>query len=230
MGAAIASVSGEVDTIEILQGKSLPDTLERIKQQAIDAAIQTGADSGSARVVDITVLPIQVRMFLCCCLSKKLNRAFGQYVTNQATRFIVRAVGELTYDGILPQLLSDAWSSQDDQQDEAEEESIINEVTPEEKIDYTTYRPQIVGKEWVLTETDLCTSIRLAKGFCLNAHKHAVFIMEGCGILGTVRSFQYLPSVGPLIDDFITGRRRLALSCISHMPSNPARRRQDTYH
>ncbi|KAF8957579.1 DUF917-domain-containing protein [Flammula alnicola] len=134
VGAAIASVSGEVDTIEILHGKSLSEALERIKRQAVEGAVQMGADPETARVVDVTVLPIQ-------------------YVTNQATRIIVRAVGELGQ-GQERAVLADL-------------EPIIHNPTPRDRIDYTTYRPNIVGKEWILSETDL------------------FFIMEGCGILGT---------------------------------------------
>lgn len=64
VGAAIASVSGEVDTIEILQGRSLTETLERIKQRAIEEAVRTGAVRGSVGVVDVNILPVQVRCLL----------------------------------------------------------------------------------------------------------------------------------------------------------------------
>jgi len=62
VGAAIASVSGGVDTIEILQGKSLPETLTRIKQQAIDNAVKSGADRATARIADVNILPVQVTL------------------------------------------------------------------------------------------------------------------------------------------------------------------------
>jgi hypothetical protein len=60
VGAAIASVSGEVDTVEILEGKSLSETLERIKKQAVDQAINAGGDPNTSRIVDVNVLPVQV--------------------------------------------------------------------------------------------------------------------------------------------------------------------------
>ena len=50
---------------------------------------------------------------------------------------------------------------------------------------YSTYRPTIVGNEWILTETDLCKTMILLKYW---ADHNVVFIMEGCGVLGTVRS------------------------------------------
>lgn len=67
VGAAIASVSGEVDTIEILEGRSISDVLENIKQRAVDRAVESGAQPGNVRVVDINVLPVQVRDFLSVC-------------------------------------------------------------------------------------------------------------------------------------------------------------------
>lgn len=61
VGAALATVSGEIDTIEILQGKSLEGELERIKADAIAKAIANGADEKTVRVVGVDVLPVQVR-------------------------------------------------------------------------------------------------------------------------------------------------------------------------
>jgi hypothetical protein len=60
VGAAIASVSGEVDTIEILEGRKLDDVLGIIKQRAIQNAVDAGADASTTRVVEVTVLPVQV--------------------------------------------------------------------------------------------------------------------------------------------------------------------------
>ncbi|KAK7437589.1 hypothetical protein VKT23_018487 [Stygiomarasmius scandens] len=156
VGAAIANVSGEVDTIEIMQGKTLSDVLERIKEEAKANAVKNGADPETVRVVEVSVLPVQ-------------------YVTNQATRLIVRAVGEIG----IPRDPKSAYQIQDsfsrtggDVENESEED--VQEVLKEGagvdstvKVDYESYRPKIVGDEWILSETDL------------------LFIMEGCGILGT---------------------------------------------
>ena len=65
VGAAIASVAGEVDVIEILEGKSLPETLERLKTQAIFNAVKAGADPSTTRLVEVNVLPIQVIHIFC---------------------------------------------------------------------------------------------------------------------------------------------------------------------
>jgi hypothetical protein len=60
VGAAIANVSGEIDTIEILQGKDLEDTLTRIKGEALVKAVAGGADPTTVRIAEINVLPVQV--------------------------------------------------------------------------------------------------------------------------------------------------------------------------
>ena len=65
VGAAIASVAGEVDVIEILEGKSLPETIERLKAQAISNAVKAGADPNTTRLVEVNVLPIQVIYVFC---------------------------------------------------------------------------------------------------------------------------------------------------------------------
>ena len=70
VGAAIASVSGDVDTIEILEDRSLSDVLENVKQRAVDKAAESGAQSGSVRIADINVLPVQVRDFLLVCVKQ----------------------------------------------------------------------------------------------------------------------------------------------------------------
>ena len=60
VGAAIASVSGEIDTIEILQGRNISDALQQIKERAIEEAVKTGAARGTVGIVDVIVLPVQV--------------------------------------------------------------------------------------------------------------------------------------------------------------------------
>lgn len=49
-----------MDTIEILQGQSLTEALQRIKERAIEEAVKTGAVRGSVGIVDVNVLPVQV--------------------------------------------------------------------------------------------------------------------------------------------------------------------------
>lgn len=60
VGAAVANVSGEVDTIEILEDRSLDDVLDSIKSQAMQKAVQAGAKAKSVKVVEVENLPVQV--------------------------------------------------------------------------------------------------------------------------------------------------------------------------
>ncbi|KAJ7284699.1 hydantoinase/oxoprolinase [Mycena rebaudengoi] len=148
VGAAIANVSGDVDTIEILQGQQLPEVLERIKALSITKAVANGAEPATVSIAEVNVLPVQ-------------------YVTNQATRIIVRAVGEL---GIPADL---SFKADDIQLDDAEgdvegtQKVFLEGADGRAGIDYQAYKPHIEGDEWILTETDL------------------FFIQEGCGVLGT---------------------------------------------
>ncbi|KAJ6460352.1 hydantoinase/oxoprolinase [Mycena vitilis] len=149
VGAAVASVSGDIDTIEILQGKKLPEVLERIKAQAIAKAILAGAEEQSVSVAEINILPVQ-------------------YVTNQATRIIVKAIGELgvSTESWLPKNNA-PYDTDPEEEPESTQEIILDGSDGETGIDYRSYRPKVVGNEWILSETDL------------------FFIQEGCGVLGT---------------------------------------------
>ena len=44
VGAAMAKVSGDIDTIEILRGRSIDQVIEQLKKQAIHKALEAGAD------------------------------------------------------------------------------------------------------------------------------------------------------------------------------------------
>lgn len=76
VGAAMAMVSGEVDTVVILQGRDELEVEADLKQQAIAVAISNGAGPESTHVVSLDKTPLQ-------------------YVHNGATRFVVKAVGKV---------------------------------------------------------------------------------------------------------------------------------------
>lgn len=44
VGAAMARVAGEIDTIELISGRSIDEVVNVIKAQAVQKAIQAGAD------------------------------------------------------------------------------------------------------------------------------------------------------------------------------------------
>ncbi|KAJ7116355.1 hydantoinase/oxoprolinase [Mycena epipterygia] len=147
VGAAIANVSGDVDTIEILQGQKLPEVLERIKKLAIEKAVAAGAEPTHVSIAEITILPVQ-------------------YVSNQATRIIVRAVGNLGIQNPQPKV-EPAYPADVEEEPESAQPIILDGSDGAKGMDYQSYRPKIVGNEWILSETDL------------------FFIQEGCGVLGT---------------------------------------------
>ena len=63
----------------------------------------------------------------------------------------------------------------EDEGNEPELEAVVNTPTPQERIDYATYKPTIVGKEWVLSETDLCDFCHL---FFLEPQKLITFVFS----------------------------------------------------
>ncbi|KAJ7746610.1 hydantoinase/oxoprolinase [Mycena metata] len=149
VGAAIAKVSGDVDTIQILQGQKLSEVLEDMKTLAISKAVAAGAETSSVSIAEINILPVQ-------------------YVTNQATRIIVKAIGELGIPEEPSPPKVDVESYADTPEELEEVQQIILEGDDGSAgIDYQLYRPNIEGNEWILSETDL------------------FFIQEGCGVLGT---------------------------------------------
>lgn len=76
VGAAIAKVAGEVDIIEVLAGRDEDSVVEAVKQMAIDEAIANGASKDDVQLIDVKKIPLQ-------------------YVTNKATRLVMKAVGSL---------------------------------------------------------------------------------------------------------------------------------------
>ncbi|RSL59960.1 hypothetical protein CEP54_007019 [Fusarium duplospermum] len=82
VGAAIAKVSGQIDTIEILEGRDEQEIIQPTKQKAIEAAIEAGADRDTVKIVSLENLPLE-------------NSAV------KATRLIIKAAGMLRVDALL---------------------------------------------------------------------------------------------------------------------------------
>jgi N-methylhydantoinase A/oxoprolinase/acetone carboxylase beta subunit len=153
VGAAIAKVSGEVDLIEILEGRDGNSVIKEAGQKAMEAAIGKGADPKDVRIVEIDKLPLQ-------------------YVSNKATRIIVKAIGKLGQTK-LPKSFKEVDQSIDEEAvDEGEKKAATADAhrsltKPSFNIDIATYRPDVRGGVWNLSEVDL------------------EFIACGTGILGT---------------------------------------------
>jgi hypothetical protein len=126
---------------------------------------------------------------MLACSQPRLMLMRLQYVTNQATRIIVRAVGEL---GIstrswLPKV-DIAYHADVEEEAEPPQQTILDGGDGATGINYQTYIPKIVGDEWILSETDLCEAT--FRHFVVS-HYFSAFIQEGCGVLGTVRHYHY---------------------------------------
>ncbi|OHE93547.1 hydantoinase [Colletotrichum orchidophilum] len=153
VGAAIGKVSGEVDIIEILEGRDEKTVVAATCQKAIDLAIQKGATAEDVRVVEVNKMPLQ-------------------YVDNGAMRIQVRAVGKLSVPES-PEFSHESMTPIEDeeQEDEAQKEGVPDALQPTTKpslqVDLETYRPDVRGGAWYVSEVDL------------------ELISTGCGVLGT---------------------------------------------
>ncbi|MER3439618.1 MAG: hydantoinase subunit beta, partial [Chloroflexota bacterium] len=77
VGAAIAQISGEVDRVYSLDGKSRDSALDDAKAEASSKAVEAGADPQTVQIVDVEDVPLT-------------------YLPGNATRIRVKAVGDLT--------------------------------------------------------------------------------------------------------------------------------------
>ncbi|KAF8582179.1 Hydantoinase/oxoprolinase [Ramaria rubella] len=135
VGACIADVAGEFDTVEILQDKTLEDVLDRCKAEAVKRAVQNGAKPETVKVVEVENLPVQ-------------------YVTNKSTRIIVRAVGQL--DPTFTNMVSAAMDNAGNAEIYEEGKKRAAALQSDETIDIQRYIPRVSDKgEWFLSETDL---------------------------------------------------------------------------
>ncbi|PWY96126.1 hydantoinase/oxoprolinase [Aspergillus sclerotioniger CBS 115572] len=157
VGAAIAKVSGEVDIIEILEGRDERAVVEAAKQQAVEAAIARGADKDDVTVVEVDKIPLQ-------------------YVTNKAIRLVVKAVGKLAAPvaGTPTDGHPVSWISTVDEPPSEPPAATVASAPPSllstkhiASLDIETYVPEVTDNVWYLSAVDL------------------EFIATGTGVLGT---------------------------------------------
>jgi len=135
VGACVADVAGELDTVEILQDRALEDVIEQCKAKAVERAVQAGAKPETVRIVELENLPVQ-------------------YVLNKATRLIIRAVGELDQSFKGPGPLKVESSNENIDEQETDKTHVV--ASSEPVIDIDNYRPTVNKQgEWLLSETDL---------------------------------------------------------------------------
>ncbi|XP_038073477.1 uncharacterized protein LOC119741694 [Patiria miniata] len=77
IGAALSQVSGVWDTVVSLDRMTREEAVQEIKQQAKQIAVERGAQPDSVQITEVTIVPLA-------------------YITNNATRIKVKAVGDLT--------------------------------------------------------------------------------------------------------------------------------------
>jgi N-methylhydantoinase A/oxoprolinase/acetone carboxylase beta subunit len=158
VGAAIAKVAGEVDLIEILDGRDETSVLKAAGEKAVAAAIEKGADPQDVKIVEINKMPLQ-------------------YVTNKATRIKVKTIGKLrTPDSSHEITVPESPISLDEDEDADTREEVKKSIPtgshktmtkPSLDIDILSYRPEVRDEVWYVSEVDL------------------EFIACGTGILGT---------------------------------------------
>ncbi|OIW25709.1 DUF917-domain-containing protein [Coniochaeta ligniaria NRRL 30616] len=156
VGAAIAKVAGEVDVIEILDGKDEKAVLASACDKAIKAAVDAGAAEDDVKIVAVDKIPLQ-------------------YVHNRATRIVVKAVGRLAVPEMTAGTVSNVLSTGHDESEDTETEiakvHVPDAAEPTNKpslhVDIASYRPEVRDGTWYISEVDL------------------ELIATGTGILGT---------------------------------------------
>ncbi|KAK1993709.1 hypothetical protein LX36DRAFT_661250 [Colletotrichum falcatum] len=142
VGAAIGKVSGEVDVIEILEGRDEKAVVAAACQKAVDLAVQKGAAAEDVRVVEVSKTPLQ-------------------YVDNGAVRIQVRAVGKLGVpeDPEFSPGNTVVVEEDEQRQDEEPKESVPDALEPTTKpslrVDLGSYRPEVKDGAWFVSEVDL---------------------------------------------------------------------------
>lgn len=142
VGAAIGKVSGEVDVIEILEGRDEKAVVAATCQKAIDIAIQKGAAPDDVRIVEVNKMPLQ-------------------YVDNGAMRIQVRAVGKLCVPDkpVFPQESISILVEEEEEEGEGAKESVPDALEPTTKpslkVDMESYRPSVRNGVWYVSEVDL---------------------------------------------------------------------------
>lgn len=143
VGAAIAKVAGDVDEIVIPSGQTESEMLQAVKQKAIDQAVAKGADPDDVEIVKIEKLPLQ-------------------YVTNKATRFVVKAVGSLRATTSEAQSVETNGSdhNEDDVNGEVSKKEVLHDhegslAAPSLDVDLNTYRPEVKAGVWYVSPVDV---------------------------------------------------------------------------
>jgi hypothetical protein len=156
----IAKVSGTVDKTVVPDTKTIEEELDEAKELAKKRCIAAGGKQSTIEIVEVDVVPMS-------------------YVTNGATRLIVRVVGDLVDGFEESEDIESSISSREifkSRETRFELPNGISDVATSTskgssydisaKIDLISYRPRIEGDYWYLSELDL------------------EFLQDGTGVLG----------------------------------------------
>ncbi|KAL5433083.1 hypothetical protein PMIN06_011793 [Paraphaeosphaeria minitans] len=142
VGAAIAKVSGEIDTVELLGDRSEDEIVKSVCQKAIDLAVTKGATREQVQIMEINKTPLQ-------------------YTDGKKMRMQVRAVGPLSIPDELTPPVSPTLSGLEEEfpEEESQKSSVPNALQattrPSLAVDLHDYRPDVQNGVWYLSEVDL---------------------------------------------------------------------------
>ncbi|THH15146.1 hypothetical protein EW146_g5286 [Bondarzewia mesenterica] len=142
IGAAIARVSGTVDTMVSTLDKTSQTTLDEISLVAIDRAVENGAIRETVQIAEMDLIPLQAS-------------CFHLYIANKA-RVIVKAIGDFDFSRV--SLASSTFSSGVFESEEhvTEKGPLQNGTVDRPPLDIATYIPLVNEKrEWIVSEADL---------------------------------------------------------------------------
>ncbi|KAF8214085.1 hypothetical protein K438DRAFT_1902196 [Mycena galopus ATCC 62051] len=136
IGAAVARVSGTIDTMVSTADRTMHAVLEDISRMAVDKAVENGAIRESVKIAEMDAIPLN-------------------YVANKS-RVIVKAIGDFDFSIPTP--------SEPAEPDEGTDEYQVTEKKPSKgaaamevpTLDITSYRPTVnLKREWIISEVDL---------------------------------------------------------------------------
>lgn len=142
VGAAIAKVSGQVDLVEVVAGRSEDAILAQARQKAIDLAVQNGAAPNDVRIVEVNKMPLQ-------------------YTNQSAIRIQIKAVGkpanpESFMASVEQPIILNGEHQKDDEGPKVKVSNALEStIRPSLKVSLETYRPNVRDRVWSLSEVDL---------------------------------------------------------------------------
>jgi hypothetical protein len=152
--AQIGKISGSIDTVIVprADGSNIEEQIEEAKVLAMERCVAAGGSRATLEVIEIELIPIS-------------------YVTDGATRLIVRAVADLSEAPEDVQTFEVPLYERCDEVDSLEsytkrDDSDATSYDIVQNLDLEIYRPRLVGDLWYLSQIDL------------------QFLQDGAGVLG----------------------------------------------